>query len=109
MDKTEVMKHTIYGREAIREWLIDTTKAEQVNDAYRMKNVLFILEKDCVNIRVYTDDYQSACLTSLLLDYDDFAIQYWEGWQNLTILSRDGDTVDTIDPEMYISIKGVLA
>ena len=98
------MDKTIYGREAIRKWLVDTAEQEQDKDAYRMKNVLFILEENYAHIRVYTDQFD--CVTSLLLDYDAFAICYMEGRQDITLLSRKGDTVL---PEMYIGIKGVLA
>ena len=68
--------------------------------------ILFILKEDYLHIRFYSDNTKDNCIASMLLDYDDFAIQYTEGECDILLLSRSGDRVSA---EMYFSIKGVIA
>ncbi len=102
------MKHTIYGYNEIYKWTVTNPILSNNghNNEYRYNNTLFILKEDYLHIRFYSDNTKDNCIASMLLDYDDFAIQYTEGECDILLLSRSGDRVSA---EMYFSIKGVIA
>jgi hypothetical protein len=99
---------TIYGYDEIYRWIVTNLILANNghNNEYRYNNVLFILEKDYLHIRIYTDNTKDDCVASMILYYDDFAIRYVKGECDILLLSRSGDNVSS---EMYISIKGVIA
>ena len=108
------MEHTIdrtriiYGYDEIYRWIVTNPILANNgrNNEYRYNNVLFILEKEYLYIRIYTDNTKDNCVASMLLNYDDFAIQYIKGECDILLLSRNGEKVSA---EMYVSIKGIIA
>ena len=108
MEHTINRTRTIYGYDEIYRWMVTNPILANNghNNEYRYNNVLFILEKEYLHIRIYTDNTKDNCVASMLLDYDDFAIQYVKGECDILLLSRKDDKVSS---EMYVSIKGVIA
>ena len=108
MEHTINRTRTIYGYDEIYRWMVTNLILANngLNNEYRYNNVLFILEKEYLHIRIYTDNTKDNCVASMILYYDDFAIQYVKGECDITLLSRNGDKVTS---EMYVSIKGVIA
>lgn len=108
MEHTIKREKTIYGYDEVYRWVVTNPILANNghNNEYRYNNVLFIMEKDYLHIRIYTDNTKDNCVTSMILYYDDFAIQYVKGECDITLLSRKDDKVSA---EMYVSIKGVIA
>lgn len=108
------MKHTInrtrtiYGYDDIYKWFVinPILASNGNNNEYRYNNVLFILKKEYLHIRIYADNTKNNCVASSILSYNTFAIEYDKGGCDILLLSRSGDKVSS---EMYISIKGVIA
>lgn len=102
---------TIYGYDAIYRFFATHTNLSNNghNNEYRFGNILFILNKQDIHIRIYDGSASailSNCIASLLLEYDDFAIQYGDMGEDILILSRNDDKVSS---ELFMSIKGILA
>lgn len=102
---------TIYGYYEIYRFFATNTNLSNNghNNEYRFGNILFMLNKQDIHIRIYdgkANDILTNCIASLLLEYDDFAIQYGDMGEDILILSRNEDKVST---ELFMSIKGVLA
>lgn len=108
MEHTINRTRTIYGYDEIYRWIVTNPILANNgrNNEYRYNNVLFILEKEYLHVRIYTDNTKDNCVTSMILYYDDFAIQYVKGECDILLLSRKDDKVSS---EMYVSIKGVIA
>ena len=114
MEHTINRTRTIYGYDEIYRWIVTNPILANNghNNEYRYNNVLFILEKEYLHIRIYTDNTKDNCVASSILSYDNFAIQYdvatqyVKGTYDILLLSRKDDNVSS---EMYISIKGVMA
>ena len=108
MEHTINRTRTIYGYDEIYKWVVTNPILANNghNNEYRYNNVLFILEKEYLHIRIYTDNTKDNCIASMLLDYEDFAIKYVNGGCDILLLSRSGDKVSS---DMYISIIGVMA
>lgn len=108
MEHTIKREKTIYGYDEVYRWVVTNPILANNghNNEYRYNNVLFILEKEYLHIRIYTDNTKDNCVASFILYYDDFAIQYVKGECDILLLSRKGDKVSS---EMYVSIKGVIA
>lgn len=108
MEHTINRTRTIYGYDEIYKWVVTNPILANNghNNEYRYNNVLFILEKEYLHVRIYTDNTKDNCVASMILYYDDFAIQYVKGECDILLLSRKDDKVSA---EMYVSIKGVIA
>ena len=114
MEHTINRTRTIYGYDEVYRWVVTNPILANNghNNEYRYNNVLFILEKEYLHIRIYTDNTKDNCVASMILYYDDFAIQYdfatqyVKSGRDILLLSRKGDKVTS---EMYVSIKGVIA
>ena len=108
MEHTINRTRTIYGYDEIYKWIVTNPILANNghNNEYRYNNVLFILEREFLHIRIYTDNTKDNCVASAILYYDDFAIQYVKGECDILLLSRKDDNVSA---EMYVSIKGVIA
>lgn len=108
MEHTINRTRTIYGYDEIYRWIVTNPILANNgrNNEYRYNNVLFILEKEYLHIRIYTDNTKDICVASMILYYDDFAIKYVKGECDILLLSRKDDKVSS---EMYVSIKGVIA
>ena len=97
---------TVYGHDEIVKFIVNHTKLVAESDKeFRYHNVLFIVEKSCMHVRVYTDYTRNTCIASTILFYRDFAIQYDAKSSNITLVSRRDGRVSS---EMYISIKNIL-
>jgi hypothetical protein len=98
---------TIYGYNEIYNFVNNNTKlVNNGHDEYRYNNILCVVKKSCFQIRIYTDYTKNTCIASVILYYNDFAIQYDATDSNITLLSRHGDRVTG---EMYISLKDLMA
>ena len=102
---------TVYGYDAIYRFFVTNTNLSNNghNNEYRFGNILFMLNKQDIHIRIYdgsASDVLSNCIASLLLEYDDFAIQYGDMGEDILILSRNEDKVSS---ELFMSIKGIIA
>ena len=102
---------TIYGYDEIYRFFVTHTNLSNDghNNEYRFGNILFMLNKHDIHIRIYdrnANDGLADCIASLLLAYDDFAIRYGAMFDDILILSRKEDKVSS---ELFMSIKGVLA
>ncbi|NLE06749.1 MAG: hypothetical protein GX638_18360 [Crenarchaeota archaeon] len=107
MEYTINKTRTIYGYDDIYKWFVtNPILANNGHNEYRYNNVLFILKKEYLHIRIYSDNTKDNCVASSILPYDTFAIEYDKGWNDILLLSRNGDKVTS---EMYICIKGVIA
>jgi hypothetical protein len=108
IDKEGEKMTTIYGYNEIYNFVNNNTKLVHTGhgNEYRYNNVLIILEKYCFQIRIYTDYTKNTCVASVILYYNDFAIQYDATDSNITLLSRHGEKVSG---EMYISLKNIMA
>lgn len=108
MEHTINRTRTIYGYDEIYRWIVTNPILANNghNNEYRYNNVLFILKKEYLHVRIYTDNTKDNCVASMILYYDDFAIQYVKGECDILLLSRKDDKVSA---DMYVSIKGVIA
>lgn len=108
MERTIDRTRTIYGYDEVYRFMVTNLRLVNNghNNEYRYNNVLFILEKEYLHVRIYTDNTKDNCVASMILYYDDFAIQYVKGECDILLLSRKGEKVSA---KMYISIKGIIA
>ena len=102
---------TIYGYDEVYRFFVTHTNLSNNghNNEYRFGNILFMLNKQDMHIRIYdgkASDVLSNCIASLLLEYDDFAIRYGAMCDDILILSRNEDKVSS---ELFMAIKGILA
>lgn len=108
MEHTINRTRTIYGYDSIYRFFATNTNLSNNghNNEYKYDNVLFVLDKYYLHIRIYTDNTRDICNASMIFYYDDFAIQYTHEKSDIILLSRKGERVSA---EMYISIKGIMA
>lgn len=109
MEHTINRERTIYGYDEVYKFMVTNPRLVNNghNNEYRYRNTVFSLNKYDMAIRIYTNETDCYdCIASLILGYDDFAIQYSDEIRDILILSRK-DTV--VSPELFMSIKGIMA
>lgn len=110
MDKEEMTTNinrsiTIYGYDEIYNFMVDNPEfVYNGNNEFWFGTALITVGDYYLNVRIYTDDINRICVTSLALNYDDFALRYRARDKDLKLLSRDNER---ISDKMYISIKEI--